>query len=118
MEMSIVAGFWVVSFLLIMTPGADWAYAISGRHPRAARGTRSDGPHVRASAGDTDCGRGRGRHDGATSAGIIRADDSGSALLAVAWYLTVTRSWRTGKRHNLGGKLETVGGEGIMYQRP
>ncbi len=29
MEMSIVAGFWVVSFLLIMTPGADWAYAIS-----------------------------------------------------------------------------------------
>ena len=27
--MSIVAGFWVVSFLLIMTPGADWAYAIS-----------------------------------------------------------------------------------------
>lgn len=33
----------------------------------------------------------------------------------MAWYLTVTRSWRTGKRHNLGGKLETVGGEGIMY---
>ncbi|HDS9358369.1 TPA: LysE family translocator [Enterobacter chengduensis] len=29
MEMSIVAGFWVVSFLLIMTPGADWAYTIS-----------------------------------------------------------------------------------------
>lgn len=35
MEMSIVAGFWVVSFLLIMTPGADWAYAISaGIHGR------------------------------------------------------------------------------------
>jgi len=36
MEMSIVAGFWVVSFLLIITPGADWAYTISaginGRH--------------------------------------------------------------------------------------
>lgn len=29
MEMSIVVGFWLVSFLLIMTPGADWAYAIS-----------------------------------------------------------------------------------------
>ncbi|MRS89553.1 LysE family translocator [Enterobacteriaceae bacterium RIT714] len=29
MEMSFVVGFWVVSFLLIMTPGADWAYAIS-----------------------------------------------------------------------------------------
>jgi len=29
MEMSIVAGFWLVSFLLIMTPGADWAYTIS-----------------------------------------------------------------------------------------
>lgn len=29
MEMSFVAGFWLVSFLLIMTPGADWAYAIS-----------------------------------------------------------------------------------------
>lgn len=29
MEMSIVVGFWVVSFLLIITPGADWAYAIS-----------------------------------------------------------------------------------------
>jgi threonine/homoserine/homoserine lactone efflux protein len=28
-EMSFVAGFWLVSFLLIMTPGADWAYAIS-----------------------------------------------------------------------------------------
>lgn len=29
MEMSLIASFWVVSFLLIMTPGADWAYAIS-----------------------------------------------------------------------------------------
>ncbi len=29
MEMSLVAGFWLVSFLLIMTPGADWAYTIS-----------------------------------------------------------------------------------------
>lgn len=29
MEMSIVSGFWLVSFLLIMTPGADWAYTIS-----------------------------------------------------------------------------------------
>lgn len=25
MEMSFIAGFWVVSFLLIITPGADWA---------------------------------------------------------------------------------------------
>lgn len=29
MEWSIVVGFWIVSFLLIITPGADWAYAIS-----------------------------------------------------------------------------------------
>ncbi len=28
MELSVVAGFWLVSFLLIITPGADWAYAI------------------------------------------------------------------------------------------
>ncbi|MFP5596825.1 LysE family translocator [Kluyvera sp. 142486] len=36
MEMSLVAGFWLVSFLLIMTPGADWAYTISaGIHGRS-----------------------------------------------------------------------------------
>lgn len=29
MAMSFVAGFWLVSFLLIVTPGADWAYTIS-----------------------------------------------------------------------------------------
>ncbi|WP_434583190.1 LysE family translocator [Klebsiella sp. R390] len=29
MEMSFIAGFWVVSLLLIITPGADWAYTIS-----------------------------------------------------------------------------------------
>ena len=29
MTLSIVAAFWVVSFLFIITPGADWAYAIS-----------------------------------------------------------------------------------------
>lgn len=29
MELSFLAGFWIVSFLLIITPGADWAYAIS-----------------------------------------------------------------------------------------
>ncbi|ROS22633.1 LysE family translocator [Raoultella terrigena] len=29
MEMSFIASFWLVSFLLIVTPGADWAYAIS-----------------------------------------------------------------------------------------
>ncbi|WP_052282027.1 LysE family translocator [Kluyvera genomosp. 1] len=35
MEISLVAGFWLVSFLLIMTPGADWAYTISaGIHGR------------------------------------------------------------------------------------
>jgi threonine/homoserine/homoserine lactone efflux protein len=35
MEMSLVASFWIVSFLLIITPGADWAYAISaGIHGR------------------------------------------------------------------------------------
>lgn len=35
MEMSLVAGFWLVSFLLIMTPEADWAYTISaGIHGR------------------------------------------------------------------------------------
>lgn len=35
MEMSFIASFWLVSFLLIITPGADWAYAISaGIHGR------------------------------------------------------------------------------------
>ncbi|NIF60983.1 LysE family translocator [Enterobacter sp. Ap-916] len=29
MAMSLAAGFWLVSFLLIITPGADWAYTIS-----------------------------------------------------------------------------------------
>jgi len=29
MEMSFIASFWLVSFLLIITPGADWAYTIS-----------------------------------------------------------------------------------------
>lgn len=29
MTLSVLAAFWAVSFLLIMTPGADWAYAIS-----------------------------------------------------------------------------------------
>ena len=29
MEMCFIASFWLVSFLLIITPGADWAYAIS-----------------------------------------------------------------------------------------
>ena len=29
MTLSIVAAFWAVSFLFIITPGADWAYAIS-----------------------------------------------------------------------------------------
>ncbi|GKX61030.1 LysE family translocator [Leminorella grimontii] len=35
MEVSYIAGFWIVSFLLIVTPGADWAYTISaGIHGR------------------------------------------------------------------------------------
>jgi len=29
MEISLISGFWLVSFLLTMTPGADWAYTIS-----------------------------------------------------------------------------------------
>lgn len=29
MTLSVLAAFWVVSFLLIITPGVDWAYAIS-----------------------------------------------------------------------------------------
>ena len=29
MSIEVVAGFWVVSFLLICTPGMDWAYAIA-----------------------------------------------------------------------------------------
>ena len=29
MTLSILAAFWAVSFLFIITPGADWAYAIS-----------------------------------------------------------------------------------------
>ncbi len=29
MDMGVVAGFWMVSFLLIMTPGADWAWVIT-----------------------------------------------------------------------------------------
>lgn len=30
MELGMLVAFWGVSFLFIMTPGADWAYAISG----------------------------------------------------------------------------------------
>lgn len=29
MSLSAVAAFWAVSFLLVLTPGADWAYVIS-----------------------------------------------------------------------------------------
>lgn len=29
MDFSLLAAFWIVSFSLVMTPGADWAYAIS-----------------------------------------------------------------------------------------
>ncbi|SDG87336.1 Threonine/homoserine/homoserine lactone efflux protein [Pseudomonas flavescens] len=29
MSLTVVAAFWAVSFLFVMTPGADWAYAIS-----------------------------------------------------------------------------------------
>ena len=29
MDLGLLAAFWVVSFSLVMTPGADWAYAIS-----------------------------------------------------------------------------------------
>ena len=29
MTLSVLAAFWAVSFLFIITPGADWAYAIS-----------------------------------------------------------------------------------------
>lgn len=29
MSLGLVAGFWGVSFLLVLTPGADWAYAIT-----------------------------------------------------------------------------------------
>lgn len=29
MELNLLAAFWVLSFSLVMTPGADWAYAIS-----------------------------------------------------------------------------------------
>jgi hypothetical protein len=28
-DFSLLAAFWIVSFSLVMTPGADWAYAIS-----------------------------------------------------------------------------------------
>ncbi|MBS0850550.1 LysE family transporter [Enterobacter sp. JGM127] len=29
MDFSLLVAFWIVSFSLVMTPGADWAYAIS-----------------------------------------------------------------------------------------
>ncbi|PNQ94439.1 lysine transporter LysE, partial [Pseudomonas gingeri NCPPB 3146 = LMG 5327] len=29
MTPSVLAAFWAVSFLFVVTPGADWAYAIS-----------------------------------------------------------------------------------------
>lgn len=36
MDMGMLAAFWALSFSLTMTPGADWAYAISaGMHERA-----------------------------------------------------------------------------------
>lgn len=117
MEMSIVAGFWVVSFLLIMTPGADWAYAISaGIHGRrvvpAVMGLMSG--HLLATlivvAG---VGVMMAQHPLALSGLTI------AGALYLLWLgISLLRARRTGKRHNLGGKLETVGGEGIMYQRP
>lgn len=36
MDIGVLAGFWTLSFALVMTPGADWAYAISaGMRDRA-----------------------------------------------------------------------------------
>jgi hypothetical protein len=31
MAIGTVSAFWAVSFLLVLVPGADWAYAIAGR---------------------------------------------------------------------------------------
>jgi hypothetical protein len=59
-----VAAFWAVSFLLVITPGADWAYAIAAglRHsavlPAVGRPAhRTPGRHRR---GGGRCGRGAG----------------------------------------------------------
>ena len=113
--MSIVAGFWVVSFLLIMTPGADWAYAISAgingrRVVPAVVGLMSG--HllatlvVVAGVGVVIC---------STSAGVNRADRRGSRVSPVAWHRTVASPCRTGKGHPPCGKLEAVGGERALH---
>jgi threonine/homoserine/homoserine lactone efflux protein len=44
MSLSVMAGFWAVSLLLVITPGADWAYAISA-------GLRGRGAVIPAVAG-------------------------------------------------------------------
>ncbi|MDR9963936.1 LysE family transporter [Enterobacter cloacae subsp. cloacae] len=116
MEMSIVAGFWVVSFLLIMTPGADWALCDQRRDQRAARSAGGDGlmsGHLLATLVVV------------AGVGVLIAQHPlalSGLTIAGRFYLlwlgiTLLRHPCAGKHRTACRKLETVGSEGIMYQQ-
>ncbi|VFS63053.1 LysE type translocator [Kluyvera cryocrescens] len=116
MEMSLVAGFWMVSFLLIMTPGADWAYTISaGIHGQriipAVAGLMSG--HllatlvVVAGLGVLIAG-----HPLALSAITLL----GACYFTLAWDFTVAPSGDGFHRATAQRRLESVGIERIVHQ--
>lgn len=114
MEISLIASFWIVSFLLIITPGADWAYAISAgingcRVVPAVMGLMSG--HLLATiivvAGV-----------GVLIAGhplALSAITCGRGLFIVARGHDITPSGGAGRGATIGWQLECVGGEGIMH---
>ena len=79
-----VAAFWAVSFSFVITPGADWAYAIAAglRHRWCAAG----GGWAAGWASDGDRGRGGrgGRAGGPVAAGLDRADGGRRDVSGVA----------------------------------
>jgi threonine/homoserine/homoserine lactone efflux protein len=114
MEMSIVAGFWVVSFLLIMTPGADWAYAISaginGRRVVPAVMGLMSGHLLATLIVVAGVGVLIAQHPLALT-GLTVAGPCISCGLASA----VASPGRTGKGHPACGKLDAVGGERTLH---
>lgn len=73
MSLSVMAGFWAVSLLLVITPGADWAYAISA-------GLRGRGAVIPAVAGMMSA------HLGAT---VLVAAGMGSLVVGTPGALSV-----------------------------
>lgn len=113
--MSIVAGFWVVSFLLIMTPGADWAYAISaginGRRVVPAVMGLMSGHLLATLIVVAGVGVVIAQHPMA----LTGLDRRGGRVSPVAWHNVAASSGRPGKGQPPRGKLETVGGERALH---